>query len=335
MPPEYRRYRTMPRWRRVTAFVALLLAAVGAAAAARADEPGWMIGDAGPARIARGVSIGGTLVGSMTAEQATIAVQASFRQPLAVAVHGKTSYVSGARIGGVPLVGQAVTEALRARSGAAVPLHVLLDRPRLESYSAELAREYSRPPVDASVRLRGMRPVVTGERVGLAVSARTLETALGAAVRSGSRGPVEIRSALRRPRVTKADFGPVIVISRSANRLYLYRGSHKWKTFGVATGQPAYPTPSGQYEIVTKQANPWWYPPPSPWAQGLSPVPPGPGNPLGTRWMGLSAPGVGIHGTPDAASIGYSASHGCIRMQIPDAEWLFEHVSVGTTVFIV
>jgi lipoprotein-anchoring transpeptidase ErfK/SrfK len=51
--------------------------------------------------------------------------------------------------------------------------------------------------------------------------------------------------------------------------------------------------------------------------------------------MGLSAPGVGIHGTPDAASIGYSASHGCIRMRIPQAEWLFQHVSIGTTVFIV
>jgi lipoprotein-anchoring transpeptidase ErfK/SrfK len=64
-------------------------------------------------------------------------------------------------------------------------------------------------------------------------------------------------------------------------------------------------------------------------------VPPGPGNPLGTRWMGLSAPGVGIHGTPDAASIGYSASHGCIRMRIPEAEWLFRHVELGTPIFIV
>ena len=62
---------------------------------------------------------------------------------------------------------------------------------------------------------------------------------------------------------------------------------------------------------------------------------PGPDNPLGTRWMGLSAPGVGIHGTPSDASIGYSASHGCIRMHIPEAEWLFNHVDVGTTVFIV
>ena len=60
-----------------------------------------------------------------------------------------------------------------------------------------------------------------------------------------------------------------------------------------------------------------------------------PGNPLGTRWMGISAPYVGIHGTPDAASIGYSASHGCIRMRIPDAEWLFQHVEIGTPVFII
>ena len=82
--------------------------------------------------------------------------------------------------------------------------------------------------------------------------------------------------------------------------------------------------------------NPWWYPPTyDSWAQGLQPVPPGPNNPLGTRWMGLSAPGVGIHGTDEPGSIGYSASHGCIRMQVPDAEWLFDHVAVGTTVFIV
>jgi lipoprotein-anchoring transpeptidase ErfK/SrfK len=51
--------------------------------------------------------------------------------------------------------------------------------------------------------------------------------------------------------------------------------------------------------------------------------------------MGLSAPGVGIHGTPDPASIGYSVSHGCIRMRIPEAEWLFNHVDIGTPVFIV
>jgi hypothetical protein len=330
----YRRYRTRGRWRRIGAFLALLVFAVAAAAAARADEPGWMIGDVGPARIATDVSIGGTLVGGMTAEQATTAVQASFRQPLALGLRSETHYISPARLG-VPLVHPAVIRALAASLGTAVPLQVLVDRPRLVSYSARLARGYSRPAKDSQVRLRGLRPVVSRARAGFRVPEHQLVTALSDALRAGSRDRIEIEHTLLRPRVTRANFGPVIVISRASNRLKLYRGVRKWKTFGVATGQPAYPSPAGQFTIVTKQLNPWWYPPASPWAAGLSPVPPGPGNPLGTRWMGLSVSGVGIHGTPDAASIGYSASHGCIRMQIPDAEWLFEHVSVGTTVFIV
>jgi lipoprotein-anchoring transpeptidase ErfK/SrfK len=107
------------------------------------------------------------------------------------------------------------------------------------------------------------------------------------------------------------------------------------RAFRVATGQAVYPTPLGKFSIVVKWRNPWWYPPASPWAAGEKPVPPGPGNPLGTRWMGLSAPGVGIHGTPEDGSIGYSLSHGCIRMHIPQAEWLFDHVNVGTPVYIV
>ena len=106
------------------------------------------------------------------------------------------------------------------------------------------------------------------------------------------------------------------------------------RKFGVATGQASFPTPLGSFEIVRKQANPWWLPPDSDWAEGSEPIPPGPGNPLGTRWMGLSTPAVGIHGTPDAASIGYSASHGCIRMLVPEAEWLFERVEEGTPVYI-
>jgi L,D-transpeptidase ErfK/SrfK len=67
----------------------------------------------------------------------------------------------------------------------------------------------------------------------------------------------------------------------------------------------------------------------------MEPIPPGPGNPLGTRWLGISKPGVGIHGTPDAASVGYSRSHGCIRMYVRHAEWLFRRVRVGTPVVIV
>jgi lipoprotein-anchoring transpeptidase ErfK/SrfK len=127
-----------------------------------------------------------------------------------------------------------------------------------------------------------------------------------------------------------------VIIFRGSNKLALFDGPTLVRTFRVATGSSQYPTPLGKYSIATKQFNPWWIPPPdSDWAQGKKPIPPGPGNPLGTRWMGTTAPLVGIHGTPDAASIGYSASHGCIRMHVPDAEWLFSRVSVGTPVLIV
>ena len=156
-----------------------------------------------------------------------------------------------------------------------------------------------------------------------------------AVLNANERRPVILAARHLKAKVTRANFGPVIVIHRGENRLFLYNGMRYWRVFGVATGQSRYPTPLGRFTIVVKWRNPWWYPPASPWAAGEKPVPPGPGNPLGTRWMGLSASGVGIHGTPSDGSIGYSLSHGCIRMHIPEAEWLFNHVNVGTTVFII
>jgi lipoprotein-anchoring transpeptidase ErfK/SrfK len=107
------------------------------------------------------------------------------------------------------------------------------------------------------------------------------------------------------------------------------------RSFPVAVGQPAYPTPLGSFSIRSMRKDPWWYPPDRDWAAGASPIPPGPGNPLGTRWMGLSIGGVGIHGTYDSGSVGTAASHGCIRMHISSAEWLYERVRIGTAVFIV
>src|SRR4029077_3389813 len=170
--------------------------------------------------------------------------------------------------------------------------------------------------------------------VGRTLNAKRLTARVITALRSNSRLPVRVHTVAVAPTISADAFSSVIVINRSVNRLYLYDGMKPWRTFGVATGQAIYPTPLGEWHIVDMQRNPWWRPPDSPWAKGLKPVPPGPGNPLGTRWMGLDASGVGMHGTPDAASIGYSASHGCIRMRIPDAEWLFDHVRVGTPVRI-
>ena len=125
-------------------------------------------------------------------------------------------------------------------------------------------------------------------------------------------------------------------IDLSERKLSLYGGDDQLiKFYRVAVGMAAHPTPTGKFRIISKAKNPTWNPPDSAWAAGMGPVPPGPGNPLGTRWMGLNSPGIGMHGTPAPSSIGTAASHGCIRMKIPEAEDLFDRVFVGTPVEIV
>ncbi len=132
---------------------------------------------------------------------------------------------------------------------------------------------------------------------------------------------------------TREAFVGKIVILIGKRRLQLVRDGKVVRTYRIAVGQPAYPTPTGNYFVVNKESDPTWTPPPdSAWAKGLGPIPPGPGNPLGTRWIGTSAPAVGIHGTNAPSSIGTAASHGCIRMRIPDVEALYEEVSVGMPV---
>ncbi|MCW2927368.1 MAG: ErfK/YbiS/YcfS/YnhG family protein, partial [Thermoleophilia bacterium] len=125
-----------------------------------------------------------------------------------------------------------------------------------------------------------------------------------------------------------------IVVDRSANTLTLFRVGQVVKTFRVATGSPEYPTPTGDFEIQTMQENPTWTPPDSAWAKDAKVIPPGPDNPLGTRWMAIQGT-VGIHGTNNPASLGYSVSHGCIRMAIPDVEELYGLVAIGTRVTVV
>ena len=122
-----------------------------------------------------------------------------------------------------------------------------------------------------------------------------------------------------------------LVVDRAAHTLTLYRAGAVVKTWGVAVGSPQYPTPAGSFKIQSMQENPTWTPPDSVWAKGAKAIGPGPDNPLGTRWMGIDGT-VGIHGTNSPASIGFSVSHGCIRMRIPDVEDVFSRVRVGTPV---
>ena len=309
---------------------ALVIALAGVGVAAPGAEP--------PLKpIAPGVEIvGGVRVGGLSSEQARTLVKKRFAKALDLRIAKRRWVVSPTRLGGGVGVDAAVARALRAKRGNKVWIKVSVSDGAIHRYVNQLAQQVYVPPTNAKLAgLAGIRPTFSGGTAGTALAKKAAERAICWELANGSRTPMRLPLRAVQPWRTKSNFGPVIVIQRGSNRLHLYNGDTLVRDFSVATGQSAYPTPDGQWSIVTMQRDPWWIPPHSPWAVGAKPIPPGPGNPLGTRWMGLSAAGVGIHGTPDAASIGYSASHGCIRMRIPDAEWLFEHVHVGTTVFIV
>jgi L,D-transpeptidase catalytic domain len=285
--------------------------------------------------IPTGVTIAGVPVGGLAAADAASAVQTAFGEPLELRVGAARVLVTPDVLGATANVTKAVERALAAAPDTGINLPVATVGPTLSAFVAGLAKRYDRVPVDTKLFLRQGRPWLSKERTGLRLDQRGAVRDIIAVLPPSAREPVRLVQKALKPKLTRRTFGPVIVIHRGLNRLYLYTGARFIRFFQVATGQSAYPTPLGRFSIAVKWKNPWWYPPASPWAQGAQPVPPGPGNPLGTRWMGLTAPGVGIHGTPDASSIGYSVSHGCIRMQISQAEWLFDHVNVGTTVFII
>jgi lipoprotein-anchoring transpeptidase ErfK/SrfK len=288
-----------------------------------------------PNTIPAGVSIGqDVFVGGYAPEQATAAVKSFFARPLTLRLGRTTLRVTPKQLGASAYVGDAVKRARVVQPGVNVPLKVKAPKPRIERYVQALVRRFDRAAVDSELRLRKGKPFVTKERTGRRVRRLTLVNAIFRSLKTHLREPIEIKTDTIEPETTRASVGDVIVIRRGANKLELYDGMKLRRTFGVATGEARYPTPLGKFHIVVKWRNPWWYPPASDWAKDAEPIPPGPGNPLGTRWMGISSPAVGIHGTPDPASIGYSVSHGCIRMLIPEVEWLFNQVDIGTPVYI-
>ena len=288
-----------------------------------------------PSTIPAGVTVAGqVLVGGLSPAEATAEVKAFFARPVTVKLGKVTLRVTPKQLGASAYVGEAVKRARIVAPGANVPLKVAAPQPRIERYVRALARRFDRAPVDSVLRLRNGKPFVTKEQPGRRLRQVLAVRDLFRSLKTHARDPIALRADPVAPTLTRASIGHVIVIRRGINKLYLYEGMKLSRTFGVATGASRYPTPIGKFEIIVKWRNPWWYPPQSDWAKDAKPIPPGPGNPLGTRWMGISSPAVGIHGTPDPASIGYSVSHGCIRMLIPEVEWLFNQVDVGTPVYI-
>jgi lipoprotein-anchoring transpeptidase ErfK/SrfK len=305
----------------------LVLALAGAVAAPAGADDGTVVPD--------GVVLGGIPIGGLTSDAATALVQQRFSRPVVLRVGQTKAIVTPASLGVTIWADTAVAKALTVEPGTTLGFRALFSRARVAAYVAQLARRFDRTARASRLLLKNSRPLFIPSRTGLEIERGATVGLLSDELAHGTRAPIVVPAKRLMPQGSTAA-GSVVVIRRSSNLLTLYRGDRYVRRFHVATGQSAYPTPLGRFQIVVKWRNPTWYPPTQDaWAKGLKPVPPGPANPLGTRWMGLSSPGVGIHGTDEPASIGYSLSHGCIRMLVPDAEWLFEHVTVGTPVFIV
>jgi lipoprotein-anchoring transpeptidase ErfK/SrfK len=207
---------------------------------------------------------------------------------------------------------------------------------------ARIDARSTKPARDATVKITLHHLRVRQGRSGASVSAKRLGERIAAALANPA-GPRILRGHRRvvHPNVRTRDlkrgrYSTVITVSQSEFRLRLFKHLRFVKSYGVAVGQPAYPTPNGLFSIANKAVNPTWSVPDSPWAGALRNETVAGGsdaNPLKARWMGITN-GVGIHGTAETGSIGTAASHGCIRMLVPDVIDLYPRVPVGTPVLL-
>jgi lipoprotein-anchoring transpeptidase ErfK/SrfK len=228
-----------------------------------------------------------------------------------------------------------------AGAGVEVPLAVTLSQRAVRRFAGRVDRRLRRAARDSRIVITLRRVRITHSRTGRDIDGVALASQVGEAL-VDPRVPRVFKPALRKvkPKLT-ADrarrlAGTVITIDQSSFTLRLFKSLRLRKSYKVAVGQPAYPTPNGRYAIQSKQVNPVWSVPNSPWAGELAGTTVGGGsaaNPLKARWMGI-ANGVGIHGTGQDYSIGTRASHGCIRMHVSDVIALYRRVPVGTPVLI-
>lgn len=293
--------------------------------------------------IAAGVRIAGVDVGGLSRREAKVKVLAEKVAPrrsrIVVTFRGVRIPVEPVKMGYVADVDYALRGALlfgRGKTvparGVNVPLRERVSTDRITGFLNQTARRYNVAARDAAFSLRGTTPVSRDATPGVALNVPSATRVLRTALLTRTRTTYTLPSQRVQAAVTRLP--SAIIIDRAKFRLTLWKHRGKSQTWPVAVGTSSHPTPVGNFRVVMKQVNPTWFPPNSPWAAGLGPVPPGPGNPLGTRWIGTSAPAIGIHGTPVPSSIGTRASHGCIRMYIRDVERLYSQVDYEMPVYI-
>ena len=313
-------------------------------------------------RIEDGVRIAGIRVGGLSPAQARAKLRRAVLDPLSRPVrvraegHRYRLTPAQARIrvdvdGSVTAAlgrsreGNMIGRTVRALSGgtltADVPLAVDYSHRSIRRLVKRVGAAVDRDAVDAAVDLEHGSVTPTPSRDGRRLRARKLARDLRLRLLdTGPRTVVRAHTRVVKPTVTMADlqtkYPAVIIVNRSAFQLTLYRNLAPAKTYGIAVGQVGLETPAGLYNIENKAVDPDWHVPNSDWAGDLAgTVVSGtdPSNPIKARWLGIYA-GAGIHGTDAEGSIGTAASHGCIRMRIPDVIELYDQVPVGAPVYI-
>jgi lipoprotein-anchoring transpeptidase ErfK/SrfK len=314
------------------------------------------------ALIAQGVTIGGIDVGGLSRAAADQRVRAELLGPLTkpiVVESGGRTWKLGAResriAADIPaMVDRAVTV---SRRGWLLPRvvrsltggHVYTDIPAPVAYSDaavirlldRVRRALDKPAVNAGLLFNPTGFTKLPSRDGLAVQAGALHRAIRAAIVDPSANRTFVAPLHKvTPKITTRGlaraYPAVVVIDRTQFRLRLFKHLRLKKTYPIAVGRVGLETPAGLYHVQWKEVNPVWHVPKRSWAGDLAgkTIPAGdPRNPLKARWLAIYD-GAGIHGTSDDASIGSAASHGCIRMHIPDVIELYPQVPVGAPVYI-
>jgi lipoprotein-anchoring transpeptidase ErfK/SrfK len=226
--------------------------------------------------------------------------------------------------------------------GGTIEPKVTLSRAAVSRFVERTADRVDRRARDADIDWHDGKLVRVRARSGVEVQRPKLTALLERALvsPSGSRTVKVPVKVTERPDRTFEDFAErypvVLAVDRDAKVLRLYENLKLSRRYKIAVGKAGVETAAGRYKIREKTVNPTWHVPMSDWAGDLAgqTIPPDdPRNPLEARWMGFHD-GQGIHGTDDVASLGTAASHGCIRMSVPDVKRLFRKVKVGTPLFL-
>jgi lipoprotein-anchoring transpeptidase ErfK/SrfK len=315
-------------------------------------------------QIAKGVEIDGIGVGGMSSSAARAKleryVKVSMERPVRVERDGRAWTLLPRRTGvDVDVTGSVdhavqasregsiFTRTWRGITGAAVrrdlPLSVTYSHARLREFAARVKQAIDRPARDATVQASAAGLTAVPAQVGLSVFRTRLERGIAHALTSvDASRTVSVPAHAVKPAVTTgelaAKYPAYIIVNRGSFQLRYYSHLKLASTFPIAVGMQGLETPPGLYHIQWKQVNPPWYVPNSAWAGKLAgkTIPPGPEDPLKARFMSFDG-GAGIHGIDPSeyGSIGHDASHGCVRMRIPDVIALYARTPVGTPVYIV